>query len=152
MDENRGDRRDAQANDIGNGVNGRELQDHLGELGSGGDTLAGAGDPSGGAIGATAGTAAGPGGAHPATSGASGAAAEAAALGAVDGSLADYAAQAEPGAERLSGGPAGGETLGAGAGRGDVGSGTPADRGDLGGGGAEGSTLASASPGGDGRA
>jgi hypothetical protein len=49
-------------------------------------------------------------------------------------------------ATRLGSVPTGGETLGAGAGRGEPGSGTPGDSGDLGGGGAEGTMHGSASP------
>jgi hypothetical protein len=128
------------------GINGDALADHFGEIGSGGDTVAGAGNPDGGAVGTTAGTAASMG-----AGGDAAIAAEAAALGSVDGSLADAAAQAQPGPERLSGGPAGGETLGAGATRGAVGSGMPSDSGDLGGGGT-GTLHGTASPGGDGRA
>ena len=126
------------------GINGNEIANHLGELGSGGNTVAGAGDPSGGPIGGTPGTSA--------ALGDGGIAAEAAALGRVDGTLADAAAQAQGGAERLGAGLTGGETIGAGAGRGETGSGTPADTGDLGGGGAEGTLHGAASPGGDGRA
>ena len=128
------------------GINGHELANHLGELGSGGNTVAGAGDPSGGPIGGT------PGSSAAALGGDAGIAAEAAALGSVDGTLADAAAQAQPGAEQLSAGPTGGETIGTGAGRGEIGSGTPADRGELGGGGAEGTIHGTSSPGGDGRA
>src|SRR5437868_3862392 len=109
--------------DTGGGINGAELQDRedLGGAGgsSGGGTIAGSGDPSGGTLGGTVG---------------GGIAGEAAALGDADGSLADAASATEPGAERLSVGPTGGETFGAGAGRGEVGSGTPGDKGDLGGG------------------
>jgi hypothetical protein len=128
------------------GTNGHELASHLGELGSGGNTVAGAGDPSGGPIGGT------PGSSAAALGGDGAIAAEAAALGSVDGTLADAAAQAQPGAERLSAGPTGGESIGTGAGRGEVGSGTPRDTGELGGGGAEGTVHGTASPGGDGRA
>ena len=126
------------------GINGIELANHLGELGSGGNTVAGAGDPSGGPIGGTPGSSG--------AAGDAGIAAEAAALGSVDGTLADAAAQAQGGAERLSAGPTGGEAIGAGATRGETGSGTPGDTGDLGGGGAEGTMQGTASPGGDGRA
>jgi hypothetical protein len=126
------------------GTNGHELANHLGELGSGGNTIAGAGDPSGGPIGGTPGSSA--------ATGDGAIAAEAAALGSVDGTLADAAAQAQPGAERLSAGPTGGEAVGAGAARGEVGSGTRGDKGDLGGGGAEGTMHGASSPGGDGRA
>ena len=80
-----------------------------------------------------------------------GIAVEAASLGSADGSLADRAAASEPGAERLGAGPTGAEAIGVGAGRGEVGSGTPSDTGDFGGGGAERGTKSAASPGGDGR-
>jgi hypothetical protein len=60
-------------------------------------------------------------------------AAEAAALGAADGSLADAGRDARP---ALPGsGPVGGETLRTGSGRSEIGSGTPPDRGEAGGGG-----------------
>jgi hypothetical protein len=142
-----------QGPDIGNGIDANELQDHLGEdLGAGtggsssGDTIGGKGDPEGGTFGGGDGT-------GPATLAAvtGGPAVEAAALGETPGALADAAAQAQAGPERLSGDPAGGETLGAGAARGDIGSGTPSDTGDLGGGGAEGSVSGTASPGEDSR-
>ena len=59
-------------------------------------------------------------------------AAEAAALGAVDGALADEEAGEDPHVNRRSGA----EGLGGGAGLGEPGSGTPGDKGELGGGGA----------------
>jgi hypothetical protein len=83
---------------------------------------------------------------------AGGIAAEAAALGDAPGALADEAAKAEPGAERLSGGPSGAEAIGAGAGRRDTGSLTPGDKGDLGGGDTGRSPTGTASAGGEGRA
>lgn len=99
------------------GVNGAELasrdKDDLGGTGgSSGGTRAGRGEPSGGVSDRQAG---GMLGATPFGAGAGslagldggGIAAEAAALGAADGSLADSAEDREPGAERLSGGPAG---------------------------------------------
>jgi hypothetical protein len=132
---------------------------------SGGGTIAGKGEPSGGTLGGTGGTEGGvPGdmlGGESVLGAGSGAlagldgggiAAEAASYGPAHGSLADEAAAREPGAERLSGGPTGAEALGAGAGRGEVGAGTPSDKGDLGGGGAEKGVHATASPGGEGRA
>jgi hypothetical protein len=124
------------------GINGNELANHLGELGSGGNTVAGSGDPYGGPIGGTPGSSD--------ATGDAAVAAEAAALGSVDGTLADAAQQA--GAEPLGTVPTGGETIGTGAGRGEPGSGTPGDKGDLGGGGAEGTMHGTVSPGGDGRA
>jgi hypothetical protein len=126
------------------GINGNELANHLGELASGGNTVAGAGDPSGGPVGGTPGSSM--------ATGDGAIAAEAAALGSVEGTLADAAAQAQPGGDRLGTVPTGGETLGGGAGRDEPGSGTPGDTGDLGGGGAEGTVQGTASPGGDGRA
>ncbi len=97
---------------------------------SGGGTVAGAGEPSGGTIDAGA----GPG--VSAVDPESGAiAAEASALGSADGSLADQATSGATGAERSSAGPTGAEAIGAGARRGDTGSGTPGDSSGLGGGG-----------------
>jgi hypothetical protein len=49
-------------------------------------------------------------------------------------------------------GPTGAEALGPGAGRGETGSGTPGDTGDLGGGGTDARAGGTASPGGEGRA
>lgn len=152
--------------DIGNGLNEAVLADHdredIGGAGgsSGGGTIAGRGEPSGGTLGGTGGTQSGvpgelPGGASMmgAASASDGAvAAEAAALGDASGALADEAAKAQPGAERLGGGPTGAEAIGQGAARGDIGSGTPGDKGDLGGGDVGRSPSGTASPGGEGRA
>lgn len=55
---------------------------------------------------------------------------EASALGSADGALADAADPARP---RQDGTPTMGEAVGSGAGRGEPGSGTPGDHGDLGG-------------------
>jgi hypothetical protein len=138
--------------DIGNGLNeaalvGRDQEDLGGAGGSsGGGTVAGRGEPSGGTLGGTDGRAAGLGG----TDG--GIAAEAAALGDAPGALADEAAKAQSGAEHPSGGPTGAEAIGQGAGRGEIGSGTPGDKGDLGGGDVGRSPSGTASPGGEGRA
>jgi hypothetical protein len=115
----------------------RDRDDPGGETALGGDPLLGAG--SGSLAGPLAGLDGG------------GMAAEAAALGPADGALADESSAREPGAERLSGGPVGGEALGTGAGRGEPGSGTQNDTGDLGGGGAEKGPTGTAKPGGDGR-
>ena len=153
------------------GLNASELTDReaedLGGAGgsSGGGTTSGRGEPSGGAIGGTAGTSGGVpgdvlGGETPFGAGAGslagldggGIAAEAAALGTADGALADAASDDEPGAERLSGGPSGAEAIGQGARRGETGSGTRADTGDLGGGGGGTGPAGTASPGGGGRA
>lgn len=165
------DDRKNSAPDATGGINeaalaGRDKEDLGGAGGSsGGGTIAGAGEPSGGTLGGTGGTQGGLpgdmlGGESVMGAGAGslagldggGIAAEAASYGPAHGSLADEAAEREPGAERLSGGPTGAEALGAGAGRGAIGSGTAGDKGDLGGGGAEKGTHATASPGGEGRA
>ena len=144
------------------GVNGAEFadrdKDDLGGTGdsSGGGTRAGRGKPRGGMADRQAG---GMLGATPFGAGAGslagldggGIAAEAAALGAVDGSLTNAAEDRESRAERRRGGPTGAEAIGAGARRGDIGSGTRGDSGDLGGGGGTGS-AGSTSPGGDNRA
>ena len=144
------------------GVNGAEFadrdKDDLGGTGdsSGGGTRAGQGKPRGGMADRQAG---GMLGATPFGAGAGslagldggGIAAEAAALGAVDGSLTNAAEDRESRAERRRGGPTGAEAIGAGARRGDIGSGTRGDSGDLGGGGGTGS-AGSTSPGGDNRA
>lgn len=82
---------------------------------------------------------------------AGGVAAEAA-LGDASGALADEAAHSRPGAERLSGGATGAEAIGQGAGPGAVGSGTPVDKGDLGGGDVGRSPGGTAGPGAEGRA
>ena len=105
---------------------------------SGGGTMAGAGQPSGGTLDSQRGEAGAPAvdaGATPRPDSLAGVtdneiAAEAAALGSADGSLADAASGAD-GAPGLT--PAGGETVG-GAGRGEPGSGLGGDRGELGGG------------------
>ncbi|HEX8125449.1 MAG TPA: hypothetical protein VF548_07700 [Allosphingosinicella sp.] len=138
--------------DIGNGLNAAALAGHdredLGGAGgsSGGGTIAGRGEPSGGTLG-------GAGAGSAALGGSDGAiAAAAAALGDASGALADEAAKRQPGAERVAGGPTGAEAIGQGAGRGDIGSGTPGDKGDLGGGDVGRSPGGTASPGGDGRA
>ncbi|HEX8514405.1 MAG TPA: hypothetical protein VF688_15020 [Allosphingosinicella sp.] len=142
------DEREGQP-DIGNGLSEAALADHdpedIGGAGgsSGGGTIAGRGEPSGGTLGGTVGV---PGGKD------TGIAAEAAALGDASGALADEAAKAQPGAERLSGGGTGAEAIGQGAGRGEIGSGTPGDKGDLGGGDFGRSPTGTASPGGEGRA
>ncbi len=131
---------------------------------SGGGTIAGSGDPSGGTLAGTGGTTGGVAGdmlggetVLGARSGSLGAkdgaiAAEAAALGDASGSLADAAAAAEPGAERLSAGPTGAEAIHQGVGRGDAGSGTPGDKGDLGGVGLATNSGGAARPGGSGNA
>ena len=105
---------------------GRDKEDLGGAGGSsGGGTMAGAGEPSGGTLDRAGDTLA------DVTD--NEVAKEAAALGPSDGSLADAANGNGP---RLPGvGPVGGETVGSGAGRGDPGSGTPGGRGELGGGG-----------------
>ena len=136
------------------GLSASELADRddeeLGGAGgsSGGGTASGRGEPSGGAIGGTGGTSGGVpgdmlGGETPFGAGVGslagldggGIAAEAAALGTADGALADAASHDEPGGERLSGGPTGPPAIGQGARRGETGSGTRPDTGDLGGGG-----------------
>ncbi|MEA3009404.1 MAG: hypothetical protein QOJ91_1096 [Sphingomonadales bacterium] len=137
--------------DIGNGLGDAPLADHDGEdIGgaggsSGGGTIAGRGEPSGGTLDGDPGAS---------LAGLAGkdaeAAAEAAALGEGSGALADSAANARPGAERLGGGPLGAESIGQGVGRGEIGSGTPGDKGDLGGGDVGRSPGATASPGGEG--
>ncbi|HEX9964896.1 MAG TPA: hypothetical protein VGB04_07915 [Allosphingosinicella sp.] len=156
--------------DIGKGLNEAALADHdredIGGAGgsSGGGTIAGRGEPSGGTLGGTGGTQGGVpgdmlrgesvmGAASPSLGGKDGGiAAEAAALGDASGALADEAANRQPGAERLSGGVTGAEAIGQGAARGDIGSGTPGDKGDLGGGDVGRSPSGTASPGGEGRA
>jgi hypothetical protein len=144
------DQAQSSSRDLGGGLNEAALaganKEDLGGSGgsSGGGTIAGSGEPSGGTLqgGQTIGGVSADAGPGPATlTGGvaaldpSGIAAEAAALGSVDGTLADAAQRAAGQAPHLGGGPVGSEALGAGAGRGDVGSGTPSDRGDLGGGG-----------------
>ena len=145
------------------GVNGAEFadrdKDDVGGTGdsSGGGTRAGQGKPRGGMADRQAG---GMLGATPFGAGAGslagldggGIAAEAAALGAVDGSLADAAEDRESGAEQMSGGATGAEAIGPGARRGDIGSGTRGDSGDLGGGGGGTGSAGSTNPGGDNRA
>jgi hypothetical protein len=139
--------------DIGNGLSEAALPDHDGEDpggaggSSGGGTVAGRGEPSGGTLGGDpAAPLLGLGGRD------SEVAAEAAALGDASGALADEAAKPQPGAERLSGGTTGAEAIGQGTGRAATGSGTPGDKGDLGGGDVGRSPGGTASPGGDGRA
>lgn len=139
--------------DIGSGLGDAPLADHdpedIGGAGgsSGGGTIAGRGEPSGGTLGAS------PGASLPGLGGKdSEVAAEAAALGEASGALADSAANARPGAERLGAGPSGAEATGQGAGRGEIGSGTPGDRGDLGGGEFGRNPGGTARPGGEGRA
>lgn len=105
----------------------------------GGGASAGAGQPSGGTLGPNRGEAATPvcePDATPRPDSVAGItdseiAAEAGALGSADGMLAD-AAGASQSAQGTT--PAGGETVGTGAGRGEPGTGTPADHGGLGGG------------------
>ena len=127
----------------------RATEEDVGSTGgsSGGGTISGRGEPSGGTLDRSGGTMPG----MPQDAGqqalvAAGAdslsaqtgnqiASEAAALGAADGSIADAAGA---GSAVPNGGPTAAEALGSGAGGGNVGSGTPADRGDLGGGGAVG--------------
>lgn len=101
--------------------------------GLGGGTLAGAGNPSGGPADLNSGDPIAARQKAPDLSHSSKdqIAHEAKALGSGDGSLADAAGL---GSGAATAGPTGAESLAAGAGRGDVGSGTPADRGELGGG------------------
>jgi hypothetical protein len=145
------DQQESKSRELGGGLNEAVLaganQEGLGGSGgsSGGGTIAGSGEPSGGTLqggGQTSGAVPADAGAGPAalTGGVaaldpSGIAAEAAALGGADGTLADAAQRAAGQAPHIRGGPVGSEALGGGAGRGDVGSGTPSDKGDLGGGG-----------------
>jgi hypothetical protein len=151
MEANMSDQQQANSRELGGGLNEAALaganKEDLGGAGgsSGGGTIAGSGEPSGGTLhggGQTSGGIPVDAGAGPAalTGGVaaldpSGIAAEAAALGSADGTLADAAQRAAGYAPHTGGGPVGSEALGAGAGRGDVGSGTARDRGDLGGGG-----------------
>jgi hypothetical protein len=103
---------------------------------SGGGTSAGAGSPTGGTLDSQRGEANAPVGEPHATPrpdslagiADSEIAAEAAALGSADGSLADAAGLSGPGGSSM------GEAIGGGAGRAEPGSGTPGDRGELGGG------------------
>src|SRR5438270_4487010 len=98
----------ADVKDVTGGLNEAALADRdeetLGGTGgsSGGGTIAGAGEPSGGTTDQDIGTL----GARDGLI-----AAEAAALGDASGSLANAAAAAAPGADRLSAGPVGGETV-----------------------------------------
>ena len=118
--------------DIGNGLNEAVLADRdddaLGGTGgsSGGGTIAGSGDPAGGTLDEQRGVRMEHAGAAP---GDAEIAEEAGALGPADGSLAD----ALSGGRDPNAGASIGESLG-GAGRADAGSGTPGDRGELGGG------------------
>ena len=128
----------------GGGLDLRPLGEQAGEDpggaggASGGGTMAGAGEPSGGTLDSSHGQAGAPVGepnATPRPDSLAGIAddeiaAEAAALGSADGALADRTGT--PGAIGLT--PSGGETVGAGAGRGEPGSGTGGDRSGLGGG------------------
>ena len=103
---------------LGGGINGIELQNREKDVlfgtggSSGGGTIAGSGDTSGGATGRDQ---------DPALPTA--------------GDAGDAIGRGKLAAAGANTGPRGGEALGAGAGRGNTGSGTPRDTGDLGGGG-----------------
>ena len=134
---------DAKGADIGNGINEAALAGRT-EAEPGDDSSMGTDMPSGGLL-SGAGKTAGLLDDH--------IAAEAGALGSADGALADETAKRDP---QSPIGRTGAEALGGGSGRGETGSGTPADHGELGGG----ATLAqgggtgpqgAGSPGSDGR-
>lgn len=122
-----------------NKLGGNASEDRGGTGGqSGGGTMAGAGQPSGGTLDSLRGEANAP--VHephatPRPDSLAGVAdseiaAEAAVLGSADGALADAAG----GGGGAGTAPSMGEAIGSGAGRGEPGSGTPGDRGELGGG------------------
>jgi hypothetical protein len=145
------DRQDERAGDPARGITGAGLLDEHGREpldgtggSSGGGTIGGSGPGADDISGGTAGAAAHP-GTPAATTGSI--ASDAAALGSADGSLADAARRSTP-RNALTGA----EAVGSGAGRGEVGSGTPADTGELGGGGGGTGPAGTARPGGDSRA
>ena len=110
--------------DIGNSINEAALARHA-EAEPGDDSSMGTDMPSGGLLSGAGSTTAGLLNDH--------IAAEAGALGSEDGALADEAEDRQRVEAPV--GRTGGEALGGGSGRGETGSGTPGDRGDLGGGG-----------------
>jgi hypothetical protein len=116
---------DRKSGGTGGGINEAALAGRT-EAEPGDDSSMGTDHPSGGLLSGGAGTTAGLLDDH--------IAAEAGALGSQDGALADEAAARRDPQSPI--GRTGGEAIGGGSGRGETGSGTPPDRGDLGGGGA----------------